>query len=56
MNKLQVYVRNGVSDVILTKEEDDALTSKYVTMEVELYSIGYELEDGTECDENGTKF
>ena len=61
MSKPQVYVRLGISDIVVTKEECDSL-SKWIAVrnkegkEVgcpELYLVGYELEDGTECNEDG---
>lgn len=49
-------------DFVLTEEEDKKLTSKYTALrdkegnsivEAELYHVGYELENGDECDEDG---
>jgi len=51
------------ADFVLTVKEDSQISSKYVQIldkdgkcitEGELYRIGYELEDGTDCDEDGT--
>ena len=59
----KIYVRLGVGDIVLTKEEADKLPS-YVTAvndkdeilaEAEIYHIGYETEDGEECDEEGNE-
>ena len=65
--KKEVFVRLGFEDVILTKEEYDNFNG-YVDMisedddaddpvigSTEAYIIGYEFEDGTECNEDGTK-
>ena len=55
--KKQIFVRLGVSDIILTQEEDEKLESKFIDIpgvgSTELYLVGYEDEDGNECDENG---
>lgn len=57
----KILVRLGVSDIILTKEENER-TPEYIEIkdkdgnvvgEVETYLIGYEDEDGNECDEDG---
>ena len=57
----KVNVRLGVSDLVLSQEEADNLPS-YITVadkegeyltEVETYVVGYEDEDGNECDEQG---
>tara|TARA_R110000868_G_scaffold411134_3_gene701936 strand:- start:63 stop:248 length:186 start_codon:yes stop_codon:yes gene_type:complete len=54
----EIFVRYGVGDLILSKETDAKITSKYVVIpdvgEVELYLVGYENEDGEECNEDGT--
>lgn len=60
----QIYVRLGFSDVVITKEEnenfngyadliseDDDADDPIAQTRGEV--IGYELEDGTECDEDG---
>lgn len=61
MPKVKVLRRVSV-DFVLTEEEDKKLTSKYTALrdkdggsivEGELYHVGYELEDGDECDEDG---
>ena len=61
MSNKKVFVRLGVSDIILSKEDCENLTghitltdkeNEYVT-DVETYTLGYEFEDGTECDEEG---
>ena len=54
----EIYVRYGVGDVILSKEESEKLTSKYIATpvgDVELYFVGYEDEEGLECDEEGNE-
>lgn len=60
MSKKAVNVRLSTSDIILSVEDSKNLP-KYVTVvdkdgefltEVEIYLIGYEDEDGNECDED----
>lgn len=59
----KVFVRLGVSDIILTKEENENFNGYLNAIdedgneiaEVEVYLVGYELEDGTECDEDGNE-
>ena len=48
MNK--VFARIGFSDVLVPKEDAE----EAITEIPESYLIGYELEDGTECKEDGT--
>tara|TARA_R110000803_G_scaffold16197_5_gene44452 strand:- start:959 stop:1150 length:192 start_codon:yes stop_codon:yes gene_type:complete len=57
----KIYVILGVSDIRLAKKEAEKLP-KYITAvndkgetlaESEIYHIGYEDEDGNECDEDG---
>lgn len=59
--KKQVFVRLGVSDIVLPQEEAATIPGyvnvidnqgEYVT-DVETYLVGYEDEDGNECDEDG---
>jgi hypothetical protein len=59
----KVLVRLTTSDIVLTKEEADSV-SKYLKVysedgtclgEVEVYSVGYEDENGIECNEDGTE-
>ena len=45
-----VYVRLGFSDIVVTKEESEAGTYETPAS----YLIGYEDEDGNECEEDGT--
>ena len=63
MSKNQkVFRRVGVADLVV---EVDVNLPKYVTVthnnsvkvagDVELYHVGYEFEDGTECNEDGTE-
>jgi acyl-CoA thioesterase FadM len=61
MGNVKVLRRVSV-DFVLTEEEDKKLTSKYTALrdkngenivEAELYHVGYELENGDECDEDG---
>lgn len=47
----QIYARIGFSDIVITKEENENPDNK--VPQPEDYLIGYELEDGTECDEEG---
>ena len=63
MEKPKVYVRLSTSDIVIPKEDANNINS-YLTVktkdgqiltDVEVYSIGYELEDGTECNEDGTE-
>lgn len=58
-----LFVRLSTSDIVLPKSDEDKIPN-YITIvdkdgeyltEVEVYSIGYEDEDGNECDENGNK-
>ena len=57
----KIFVRLGVSDIVLTKEEAATIPGyvnvidnqgEYVT-DVETYLVGYEDEDGNECEEDG---
>jgi hypothetical protein len=59
----KIFVRLGVSDLVLSKEEAETVPGyisvtdnqgEYVT-DVETYIVGYEDEDGNECDENGNR-
>lgn len=59
----KVFIRLSV-DFVLEPEENDRVPSKYISLrdsagkEIvsgELYQIGYEDEDGDECDEAGNK-
>lgn len=58
----QVLVRLGFSDVVITKEENDNFNGNLDCIDedgkvigyTEAYVVGYEFEDGTECDEDGT--
>lgn len=52
------------ADFVLTEEENERIPSKYISIRDadgkelasgELYFIGYETEDGDECDEHGNK-
>jgi hypothetical protein len=47
----KIFVRYGVSDFIFTKEEVDAGNTNFE--DCQPYHIGYEDEDGNECDEEG---
>ena len=58
----KIFVRLSTSDIVLTKE-DASRVSNYIKIlsqggdhltEVEVYSIGYEDEEGRECTEDGT--
>ena len=49
----EIYVRLGASDVII-KKEDYNKTRDDQPEDASFYFIGYELEDGTECEEDGT--
>ena len=61
MSKPKVFVRLGISDILVTPETSDNM-SGYARIfdnegnlitDSEIYIVGYELEDGTECDEQG---
>ena len=61
--KKPIYVRLSTDDLVLTKEEAENLPSyisvvdkegEFVT-DIQTYLIGYEDEDGVECDENGNE-
>lgn len=61
MSNKKVNVRLS-ADFVLTTEEYKKVYGKYATLkdvkgsyvtEGELYHVNYELEDGTECDEDG---
>jgi hypothetical protein len=47
--KAQVFARIGFSDVVVPIEQQDDPSIKGE----DSYLIGFELEDGTECDEEG---
>ena len=57
----EIFERIGFSDILVSKSKR---VPKYITIkdsdgnvidETQAYLIGYELEDGTECDENGSE-
>lgn len=57
-----IFIRLSTSDIVLSKEEEAKIPS-YITItdkdgeyltEVEVYGIGYEDEEGNECEEDGT--
>jgi hypothetical protein len=59
----KIYVRLSTDDLVLTKEEAENLPSyisvvdkegEFVT-DIQTYLIGYEDEDGVECDEEGNE-
>lgn len=59
----KIYVRISV-DFVVTVEEAEKIPSKYISLldkqgeeltSGELYQIGYEDENGDECNENGEK-
>lgn len=59
--KKAIFVRLGVSDLVLSQEDAEKITGhlnaidkdgEYVT-DTETYFIGYEDEEGNECDEEG---
>lgn len=58
----KVFVRVSV-DFVLPIEDEEKIPSKYISLKSsegkelssgELYTIGYEDEDGNECEEDGT--
>ena len=60
-NKKEVFVRMGFSDIVMSKEDADRIKNIIMTddeneyiNDVECYTVGYEFEDGTECNEDGT--
>lgn len=64
MAKNEIFVRLS-ADFILSAEDNERVTSKYISIrdkenkEIasgELYLLGYEDEEGDECDESGKKF
>lgn len=51
----EVFVRLGMPDIVITKEEhDNEPNSNEETIPHDAYFIGYEDEEGEECDEDGT--
>ena len=57
----KIFARLSTSDIVLSKEDAENLPS-YITIvdkdgeyltEVEVYSIGFEDEEGNECEEDG---
>ena len=57
----KILLRLATSDIVIDADKKD-LIPKYITVLdkngneldcIEVYSIGYEDEDGNECDENG---
>lgn len=46
----QIFKRFGITDIVIPKETDD---TEIDTSGQAPYFVGYELEDGTECDEEG---
>jgi len=63
MSKKKIFARLSTSDIILSKKDAKNLPSHLIVVDkegeflcdTEIYLIGHELEDGTECDENGNK-
>ena len=64
MSKTEVFERIGFGDLVISKDETDKLTSKWISItgsdgeklgEIEAYHVGYELEDGEECNEDGSE-
>jgi len=62
MSDKKILVRLS-ADFVLTKEEHKRVHGKYAGLrdvkgdhivEGELYVVGYELEDGTDCEEDGS--
>ena len=52
INKVkEIFVRLGASDSIITKEQWE---NNFHPEDIELYLIGFEDEDGEECEEDGT--
>ena len=55
----KVFVRIGFSDLVIHKEDLDmsicVIDEQGQPLEVGTYTVGYELADGTECDEDGNK-
>ena len=58
----KIFVRLATSDIVLDKEDANKVSGhtvindkdgNYMT-EVEVYSIGFEDEDGNECNEDGS--
>jgi hypothetical protein len=47
----KVFIRLGVEDIIIKKEDVEEDTK---LEDVNTYFVGYEDEDGEECDEDGT--
>lgn len=54
-NEKGIFVRLKVSDLVMPIQDYKRHKSSYITAEVETYDPEYELEDGTECDENGNE-
>ena len=61
MSVKKLFIRLATSDIVLNKEDANRIP-KYITIsdknggyltELEVYSVGYEDEDGNECDEDG---
>lgn len=61
MSKTKVFVRLGISDITVSPETQEKM-SGYARIyddegnlitDSEIYLVGYELEDGSECDEFG---
>jgi len=58
-----VLIRLGFSDVVIPKEDNDNFNGNIDCIDedgniiayTEAYVVGYEFEDGTECNEDGTK-
>ena len=59
--KKKLFVRLSTADIVLNISDADKVP-KYITIndkegeyltEVEVYSVGFEDEDGNECDEDG---
>lgn len=60
----QVLVRLGFSDVVISKEDSEKINDNIELLSIDnnsiiattnAYLIGYEFEDGTECNEDGSK-
>jgi len=57
----EVFVRLGISDITVSQETNENMSGYAkiydnegnLVTETEIYWIGYEFEDGTECNEDG---
>jgi hypothetical protein len=49
----KIFIRLGVSDIIIEMDDDYDSEADTKPEDINTYFVGYEDEEGNECDENG---